>query len=214
MSSIKSDDENLIRKCASLLLKVPMLTLPQAMHAPQFLDAQSKNPAMQMQVRRYIAKHHSTSPKAVYTSLPTNTMSTLSSQPPASAVSVIALTPTPTNIATSPPTSNIVFPKPTLDAIQLTAEGKAKDVNNKKLDSAHYSAALKTATKMYYEELQKPKGEIRLSAEEVEKIIKARFDEIGPSARTITRYVNDYSLVGSSPVKRGSPGTLPDWAFE
>ena len=106
------------------------------------------------------------------------------------------------------------FPKPTLDAIRLTAKGKAKDVNNKKLDSAHYLAALKTATKMYYEELQKPKGEIRLSAEEVEKIIKARFDEIGPSARTITRYVNDYSLVGSSPVKHGSPGTLPDWAFE
>ena len=137
-----------------------MLTLPQAMRASQFSDAQSKNPAMQMQVRRYIAKHHSTSPKAVYTLSPMNTMSMLSSQPPASAVSVIALTPKPTNIATLLPTSYIFFSKPTLDAIRLTAKGKAKDVNNKKLDSAHYLAALKTATKMYYEELQKPKGEI------------------------------------------------------
>jgi hypothetical protein len=111
MSLIESDDDNLIRKCASLLLKAPMLTLPQAMRASQFSDAQSKNPAMQMRVRRYIAKHHSTSPKAVYTSSPVNTMSMLTPQPPASAVSVIASTPTPTIIATSPPTASNIFSK-------------------------------------------------------------------------------------------------------
>ena len=37
---------------------------------------------------------------------------------------------------------------------------------------------------------------------------------MGPSACSIQRYVNDYSLVDASPMKCGNPGLLPHWAFE
>ena len=45
----------------------------------------------------------------------------------------------------------------------------------------------------------------RMSADEVEAAIKKRFSGTGPSAQSITRYVNEYKLVGVSPVRRGSP---------
>ena len=74
------------------------------------------------------------------------------------------------------------------------------------------SAAVKRATKLYYEEAKK--GEDSKSAKKISEEIKKQFDGVGPSAHTITRYVNEYSLVDSSPLKRGNPGLLPTWAFE
>ena len=59
---------------------------------------------------------------------------------------------------------------------------------------------------MYHTEQQQKKEAVdgaencvnRMSADEVEAAIKKRFSGTGPSARSITRYVNEYKLVGVS----------------
>ena len=71
--------------------------------------------------------------------------------------------------------------------------------------------ALKAATALYHEEAKKENG---MSAKQVESIINARFSGEGPSARSITRYVNEYHLVGTSPLKNGRPGEIPPHAFD
>ncbi len=50
--------------------------------------------------------------------------------------------------------------------------------------------------------------------QEISIEVKKTHDGVGPSARSIRRYVNEYLLVDSSPLKHGNPGTIPDWAFE
>ena len=46
----------------------------------------------------------------------------------------------------------------------------------------------------------------RMSADKIEAAIKKRFSgTAGPSARSITLYVNEYNVVAVSPVRRGSP---------
>ena len=99
-----------------------------------------------------------------------------------------------------------------LDSIRLTATAKAKDTANKKRKARHVSAALKRATKIYQQESMK--GREGRSAEKISELVKKQFDGVGPSARSIRRYVNEYLLVDSSPLKRGNPGLLPTWAFE
>ena len=99
MLSIEPDIQNLVKKSASLLLNEPMLTILQAMHASQFLDAQSKHPAMGIRVCRYLSKQSTQKASSsivsavVDTSSPMPTLSTLSSQPPTSAVLAISSTP-------------------------------------------------------------------------------------------------------------------------
>ena len=109
---------------------------------------------------------------------------------------------------------DVAVPPLVLDKLRLTSSAKGKSINNQKKRAKYESAAVKQATKMYYDELQKPEGEVKLSAREIEKVVRKRFNGVGPSARTITRYVNEYSLVNSSPVRRGNPGLLPFWVFE
>ena len=52
------------------------------------------------------------------------------------------------------------------------------------------------------------------SSEEIHQLMSKRFDGTAPGARTIRRYVNDYKLVGVSPIKQGSPGNIPPASFE
>ena len=52
------------------------------------------------------------------------------------------------------------------------------------------------------------------SSEEIHQLMSKRFNGTAPGARTIRRYVNDYKLVGVSPVKQGSPGNIPPASFE
>ncbi len=66
--------------------------------------------------------------------------------------------------------------------------------------------------KMYHTEQKK--GEDGLSADQVEGTIKMRFEGTGPSAQTITCYINEYKLIGVSLVKQGSPGHILPAAFE
>jgi hypothetical protein len=82
---------------------------------------------------------------------------------------------------------------------------------NKRVMKKYKDEALKVATKLYRDEQQKENG---MSAKEVEKKIKMCYSGEGPCARTITRYVNQYHLVDSSPLKVGKLSEIPDHAFE
>ena len=83
-----------------------------------------------------------------------------------------------------------------------------KVVRNKKKTEQWKSKALKAATLMYHTKQQQKKEAVdgaencvnRMSADKVEAAIKKRFSGTGPSARSITRYVNEYKLVGVLPV--------------
>jgi hypothetical protein len=104
---------------------------------------------------------------------------------------------------------------PALKKVRLTIGALIKVVRNKKTEQWK-SKALKAATLMYHTEQQKKEEAVgRMSADEVEAAIKSRFAGTGPSARTITRYVNEYKLIGVSLVRswRGSPGDIPSAAF-
>ena len=77
--------------------------------------------------------------------------------------------------------------------MSVAATGKVKDDSNKKCLQRYTSVATKMATKMYYEEQKK--GKEGKSAEEISIEVKKAHDGVGPSARSIRRYVNEYSLV-------------------
>lgn len=129
-------------KAASLLKMAPMLTVPQGMRAANFSSAQSTNPALQMRVRRMLAKD-TPPPTNVDITSPMPTVSTLSTPPAA---------PASTSATTMSSTSQMARAKPKLDVIWLTATGKAKEVANIKRLKRHTSEAMKRATKMYYKE--------------------------------------------------------------
>ena len=116
---------------------------------------------------------------------------------------------------------DIVPAPPVLEKVRLTVGASIKVVGNKKKTEQWKSKALKAATLMYHTEQQKKEAVDgaencvnRMSADEVGAAIKKRFSGTGPSARSITRYLNEYKLVGVSPVRRGSPGDIPPAAFE
>jgi hypothetical protein len=101
---------------------------------------------------------------------------------------------------------------PKLKEVQLTVGAATKVAGNKKKINKWKSTTLKAVTKMYHAEQKK--GEDGLSADQVEQTIKKRFEETGPSAQTITCYVNKFKLIDASLVKQGSPGHIPPAAFE
>lgn len=76
-------------------------------------------------------------------------------------------------------------------------------MNNAKKMKKFGSDLLKVAKKMYHEEKQKENG---MSAEQVSKAIKLRYNGAGPCS--------ERNLVDVSPVKHGSPGQIPQSAFE
>ncbi len=63
------------------------------------------------------------------------------------------------------------------------------------------------ATLLYDEERSKGGG--GLSVRNVEKIIKKKHNEIGPSSTTIHHYVVNLGLVGVSPIKPGPVCNIP-----
>jgi hypothetical protein len=118
--------------------------------------------------------------------------------------------------ASSAATNDVVMalfpaPKPE-EPPRPTAQAKQKERCHKKNVAAHAKKAHKRATSFYASELKKPKAE-RLSADAISKIVKKEYDGHGPSARSIQRYVNDNNIIGLSPVKMGSRGNIPPWAY-
>lgn len=72
--------------------------------------------------------------------------------------------------------------------------------NDRSINSEVYALALQRATSLYDE----PAGtDKKVSAETIAKQIRVEYGNIGPSSRTITRYVNEYKLVGLAPLKVG-----------
>jgi hypothetical protein len=77
---------------------------------------------------------------------------------------------------------------PKLEEVQLAAGAGTNVAWSKNKIDKWKSTALRAATKMYHADQKK--GEDGLSANRVEHTIKKRFEGTGPSAQTITRYVN------------------------
>ncbi len=101
-----------------------------------------------------------------------------------------------------------IVPAPlVLEKFCLTVGAWIKVVQNKKKTEQWKSKALKAAILMYHTEQQKKAVDgkncvNRMSADEVEAAIKKRFSgTAGPSAQSIMRNVNEYKLVGVSPVR-------------
>jgi hypothetical protein len=69
-----------------------------------------------------------------------------------------------------------------------------------------YSMALKCATSEY--------SKREKLAEQVEMETKIKCDGVGPTAQTITQYANKLKLVGVSPHKVGTKGSIPQWVFK
>jgi hypothetical protein len=214
-----------VEQAATIQLAASFLKIPQAMRAAGFTDEDSKSAARQMQVRR--------ARDAMQKSTPTNVMTvTVSSHssPAAGDSSVSTLTAASPSVPAAGGGGADVLPvlredegvddtvpaaPPALEKVRLTVGASIKVVRNKKKTEQWKSKALKAATLMYHTEQQKKEDTVgRMSADEVEAAIKTRFAGTGPSARTITRYVNEYKLIGVSPVRRGSPGDIPSAAFE
>ena len=102
---------------------------------------------------------------------------------------------------------NGIIKKPILLKVRATATAKQKLRVNKIKVAKFYSMALKYATTEYSKQGKK-------SAKNVEKETKKKFNGVGPTDRTITQYANEQQLVGISPLKVGTKGNIPQWAFQ
>jgi hypothetical protein len=134
MSANENYLQKLVRKTTTLLKSAPMLTVPQVMHAANFLSAQSTDPTLQMRVRCTLKKSKVDDippPNNVELTSPMPTVSTLSTPPTVAAASSgvsVATMPITTTDETGDTSTNLVK----LNAVQLTATGKVKDDSNKK----------------------------------------------------------------------------------
>ena len=195
-------------KAAVRMMKAHLtLSLPQAMLLAKFSESECKNRTIQMRVRRA----HSAQMPMIGTDIDvagTPTMSSLSTQE-----GTMTKTSIPAVSNASSAVATALFPAPrSEEPPRPTAQAKQKDRCNKLKVAVHAKKAHKRATSFYASELKKPKGE-RLSADAVSKIVKKEYDGHGPSARSIQRYVNDHNNIGISPVKMGSRGNIPPWAY-
>ena len=175
MSSIPDDDQKLVNKAVALLVKAPMLTVPQSMRAAKFTILQSEDRALQMRVRRAFESKNSRGKhigSEVDLSSPIKSLSTVT-------------TSSSTMTASQSLASDFV-PLPKKNELRLTALSKVKSVNNKRGSGAHARAALKRATILYAAELEKAEGDSpKKSADTIAEKVKKQFDGVGPSARSI-----------------------------
>jgi len=217
MSTKDSDFKRKVEQAATIQLGASFLKILQAMLAAGFTDVDSKSAANQMHVRR--ARDAMQKLMRTNEMLAINTVTVLSRCLPAANLSVSTLTRPPSFPAGGaavlpvlPEGVEDIFPAPpVLEKVRLTVGASIKVVRNKKKTEQWKSKALKAATLMYHTEQQKKAVDSencvnRMSADKVEAAIKKRFSgTAGPSARSITRYVNEYKLVGVLTVRRGSP---------
>ena len=202
MSTKDSDFKRKVEQAANIQLGASFLKIPQAMHAAGFTDEDSKSAAKQMQVRR--ARDAMQKSTRMNETLAINTVTVLSRCSPTADSSVSTLTRPPL----VPAGGAAVLPvlSEGVEDIVPAVGASIKVVQNKKKTEQWKNKALKAATLMYHTEQQKKAvdGENyvnHMSAGKVEAVIKKRFlGTAGPSARSITRYVNEYKLVGVSPV--------------
>ena len=217
MSSDDIDVKKRAEKAALIHVGASFLKVPQAMRAAGFSDGDSQNPTLQQRVRRIIKDK-------------------LENENMSQALGVVRIRPNPspvsdfssntTTIGSLDASSATVesFPLPRLNTVRSTASAAMKKAKNKRAMKKFSDTALKAATALYHDEQKKENG---MSAKQVERMIKARFSGEGPCARSITRYVNEYKLVGTSPLKngrvsrlvgileeKGEPPTIEEWTAD
>ncbi len=204
MSSDDIDVKKRAEKAALIHVGASFLKVPQAMRAAGFSDGDSQNPTLQQRVRRIIKDK-------------------LENENMSQALGVVRIRPNPSPVSDFSSNTTTVgsldassateesFPLPRLNTVRSTASAAMKKAKNKRAMKKFSDTALKAATALYHDEQKKENG---MSAKQVERMIKARFSGEGPCARSITRYVNEYKLVGTSPLKNGRPGEIPPHAFD
>ena len=204
MSSDDIDVKKRAEKAALIHVGASFLKVPQAMRAAGFSDGDSQNPTLQQRVRRIIKDK-------------------LENENMSQALGVVRIRPNPSPVSDFSSNTTTIgsldassateesFPLPRLNTVRSTASAAMKKAKNKRAMKKFSDTALKAATALYHDEQKKENG---MSAKQVERMIKARFSGEGPCARSITRYVNEYKLVGTSPLKNGRPGEIPPHAFD
>jgi hypothetical protein len=205
MSSDDIDVKKRAEKAALIHVGASFLKVPQAMRAAGFSDGDSQNPTLQQRVRRIIKDK-------------------LENENMSQALGVVRIRPNPSPVSDFSSNTTTIgsldassateesFPLPRLNTVRSTASAAMKKAKNKRAMKKFSDTALKAATALYHDE--QTKKENGMSAKQVERMIKARFSGEGPCARSITRYVNEYKLVGTSPLKNGRPGEIPPHAFD
>ena len=183
---------------ATLLIRAPILKVPQAMRAAEFTIEQSQNPTLQQRVRRIWKEKLS---RQKENKIVEGDVLIHPNRSPVSGMTTLVSTPTTLSSERSPSdtaASDEVIPLPKLETFRSTITTAMKKAANTRAMKKYKDEALKAATKLYRDEQQKENG---MSAMEVEKKNKIRYSGEGPCARTITRYVNQYHLVDTSPLK-------------
>ena len=191
-------------KAALIHLGASFLKVSQAMRAAGFSDGKSQNPTLQQRVRRIIKdklEKKNTTPALGDVQICPNPLLVSDGSP---------TTPTFGSLDSASATEE-TFPLPQLKKIRLTVSTAMKKAKNNRAMKKFGNKALKAATALYHEEQKKENG---MSVKEVERKIKARFSGEGLCARSITRYVNKYHFVGTSPLKNGRPGEILPHAFD
>ena len=92
-----------------------------------------------------------------------------------------------------------------------------QDRINKKLKKEHYKMEHKHATLAYKTECTKAainREYVGKSANKIADETRLLFGGVGPDKRAITRYCNEYNLVGHSPIKPGNKGRIPHHLFQ
>ena len=211
MSSTGGAADPRVKAAVHMMKAHPTVSLPQAMLLAKFSESECKNRTIQMRVRRA----HSAQMPMIGTDIDvagTPTMSSLSTQEGTmTKTSIPAVSNASSAAADDVVTALFPAPRPE-EPPRPTAQAKQKERCHKLKIAAHAKKAHKRATSFYASELKKPKAQ-RFSADAISKIVKKEYDGHGPSARSIQRYVNDHNNIGISPVKMGSRGNIPPWAY-
>jgi hypothetical protein len=132
-----------IRAAVDLLLKVPMLTVAQAMRAVNYTDEESKNRTMQMQVRQALERKKGDMANDVNPFL----------TPPVGGDTPVAAGSSLTSASSGG--VEVLFPQPKLKRIRRTASAMQQERMNKLQKGNHFKDAMKRATLEYSAEMRK-----------------------------------------------------------
>ena len=155
---------------ATLLIRAPILKVPQAMRAAEFTIEQSQNPTLQQRVRRIWKEKLS---RQKETTMVEGEVLIRPNRSPVSGITTLVSTPTTLSSERSPSdtaASDEVIPLPKLETFRSTITTAMKKAANTRAMKKYKDEALKAATKLYRDEQQKENG---MSAKEVEKKSKS-----------------------------------------
>ena len=107
------------------------------------------------------------------------------------------------------PSPAVKFALPKIKQIWKTTTGMQQHRAKTEINKKHASSAHKRATTILSEERNKPKGS---SAKNVCDKIEGKY-RVKLSRHTLNRYVKDGNI-GSSPLRNGSPCTIPAFLFK